>query len=88
MRGGKEEYNMSSEWHKDLEKRAYKALDASESERDQCAKYDYLNIVTVVLFRILDSVLAIRQALFFVAGSFIGFLLSFIVRQIISLFAV
>ena len=60
MRGGKEENNMSSEWHKDLEKRAYKSLDAIESERDQRAKYDYLNIVTVVLFRILDSVLAIR----------------------------
>lgn len=89
MRGGKEEIDdMTPKRRDDLEDRAYNALDEIERGRDESAKYDYLNIMTIVLFSILDSVLAIRRALFLVAGSFIGFLLTFIVRQIINLFTV
>ena len=79
---------MTSKRRGDLEERAYNALDDIERGGDQSAKYDYLNIVTIVLFGILDSVLAIRSALFLMAGSCIGILLTFIVRQMISLFAV
>ena len=52
-----------------LQMRAYQVIDEIENKGDQRAKYQYLEIMTTILFSILDSLLAIRTAFFFMAGS-------------------
>lgn len=51
-----------------LEKRAYQTIDKIESGRDQSAKYEYLEIMTMVAFFLLDSLRTIRFTLCFMAG--------------------
>ena len=51
-----------------LEKRAYQTIYRIESGRDQSAKYEYLEIMTMVAFFLLDSLRTIRFTLCFMAG--------------------
>lgn len=51
-----------------LEKRAYQTIDKIENGRDQSAKYEYLEIMTMVAFFLLDSLRTIRFTLCFMAG--------------------
>ena len=51
-----------------LEKRAYQTIDKIENGRDQSAKYEYLEIMTMVAFFLLDSLRTIRFTLCIMAG--------------------
>ena len=51
-----------------LEKRAYQTIDKIENGRDQSAKYEYLEIMTMVAFFLLDSLRTIRFTLCLMAG--------------------
>ena len=51
-----------------LEKRAYQTIDKIESGRDQSPKYEYLEIMTMVAFFLLDSLRTIRFTLCFMTG--------------------
>ena len=63
-----------------LQMRAYQVIDEIENKGDQRAKYQYLEIMTTILFSILDSLLAIRTAFFFMAGLFLGMLLKLVFK--------
>lgn len=63
-----------------LQMRAYQVIDEIENKGDQRAKYQYLEIMTTILFSILDSLLAIRTAFFFMAGLFLGMLLELVFK--------
>lgn len=63
-----------------LQMRAYQVIDEIENKGDQRAKYQYLEIVTTILFSILDSLLAIRTAFFFMAGLFLGMFLKLVFK--------
>ena len=51
-----------------LEKRAYQTIDKIERGRDQSAKYEYLEIMTMVAFFLLDSLRTIRFTLCLMTG--------------------
>ena len=59
-----------------LEKRAYQTIDKIESGRDQSAKYEYLEIMTMLAFFILDSLRALRTCGFLFLGAALGILLT------------
>ncbi len=63
-----------------LQMRAYQVIDEIENKGDQRAKYQYLEIMTTILFSILDSLLAIRTAFFLMAGLFLGMLLKLVFK--------
>ena len=63
-----------------LQMRAYQVIDEIENKGDQRAKYQYLEIMTTILFSILDSLLAIRTAFSFMAGLFVGMLLKLVFK--------
>lgn len=63
-----------------LQMRAYQVIDEIENKGDQRAKYQYLEIMTTILFSILDSLLAIHTAFFFMAGLFLGMLLKLVFK--------
>lgn len=63
-----------------LQMRAYQVIDEIKNKGDQRAKYQYLEIMTTILFSILDSLLAIRTAFFFMAGLFLGMLLKLVFK--------
>ena len=63
-----------------LQMRAYQVIDEIETKGEQRAKYQYLEIMTTILFSILDSLLAIRTAFFFMAGLFLGMLLKLVFK--------
>lgn len=55
----------------DLEMRAYESIDKIERSGDERAKYEYLEIMTVVAFFVLDSLRAIRFTFCLMAGAFL-----------------
>ena len=63
-----------------LQMRAYQVIDEIENKGDQRAKYQYFEIMTTILFSILDSLLAIRTAFFFMAGLLLGMLLKLVFK--------
>ena len=52
----------------DLEMRAYESIDKIERSGDERAKYEYLVIMTMVAFFLLDSLRTIRFTLCIMAG--------------------